>query len=480
VTPANIALVVATFVAAATLQHLPRRLSPAASRWPFAIALVLAVLAPFARSRVDTHGRDRNVVVAFVASAVPHVHPRREISDWRASPWASPEPEPLSSLHGAARGRNVVIVSLESTAAQYLPAYGGSEDVAPTFAELARDSLLFDQAYAAYPESIKGLFSVLCSTFPAFDVAPQQLSRATCDALPSRLRAAGYTTALFHSGRFDYLGMNAVIANRGFDILEDAGDIGGNHQSSFGVDEPSTVDRMLAWIDRVPRDRPFLLTYLPIAGHHPYEAPSSTTFSNADDFGRYRNAVRYGDASLATLVRGIRARGLDRHTIWILFGDHGEAFGQHPGNYGHTFFVYDENVHVPFVIAAPGLTPGERHVARTVSLVDVAPTVLDLLGLDAPAIYQGRSALDGPKRMALFFTDYSVPLAGLVDGAWKAIYEVDTGRVQLFDRRRDRSEREDVSDQHADRARWYGDRLKRWSAAQKYYVLQAAVTPAAP
>src|SRR5439155_26711168 len=146
----------------------------------------------------------------------------------------------------------------------------------------------------------------------------------------------------------------------------------------------STVSRILRWVDTVPRDQRFFVTYLPIAGHHPYETPEPGPFAEDSDLGRYRNALHYGDASLGTLMRGLRDRGLDRNTLWIVFGDHGEAFGQHDGNYGHTFFVYDENVHVPFLVAAPGLLEGQTRSRRVVSLVDTAPTVLDLIGVRAP------------------------------------------------------------------------------------------------
>jgi arylsulfatase A-like enzyme len=103
--------------------------------------------------------------------------------------------------------------------------------------------------------------------------------------------------------------------------------------------------------------------------------------------------------------------------------------------------------------------------------VDVAPTILDLLGIRPPATYQGHSALDGRPRMAFFLTDYSLPLAGLVDDHWKAIEDVSTGRVQLFDLAHDTGEARDVSTQHADRARAYATRLQGWAAAQKDYIL---------
>src|SRR5439155_96356 len=196
---------------------------------------------------------------------------------WRAPAVDHTAREDLSRWRGAAAGRHIVLVSLESTAARYLGLYGADPDVMPNLSELARSAIVFDNAYAVYPESINGLFSILCSAYPAFDSAAASYAPAPCRSLAAVLSRTGYRT------------------------------------------------------------------------------------------GRYRNALRYGDRSLGTLMRGLRARGLDQKTLWIVLGDHGEAFGQHEGNYGHTFHIYDENVHVPFLVAAPGLLPGQIRGRRIVS-----------------------------------------------------------------------------------------------------------------
>ena len=152
--------------------------------------------------------------------------------------------------------------------------------------------------------------------------------------------------------------------------------------------------------------------------------------------------------------------------MWIVFGDHGEAFGQHDGNYGHTFFLYDENVHVPFIIAAPGLFAGQTRIRRVVSLVDTAPTVLDLFGIRPPDAYQGHSMLSAEPRMAFFFADYSLGLLGLRDGSLKFIYERDARRSKLYDVDKDPRETVDLSNQQPAQTEWYIQNLRNWSAAQ--------------
>jgi phosphoglycerol transferase MdoB-like AlkP superfamily enzyme len=468
----NALLVLLTLAAAAALPHV-LALVPQRIRWAaIAAALPMVALGPAAGARVDTIGLHRNVVVALAASALPRVDAKAAAGNWTTPPFELPEADDFSHLRGLARGRNVVLVSLESTAAQYLRLYGGKEDVTPRLDALARQALVFENAYAAYPESIKGLFSILCSTFPAFDTTPEMYEKAPCRSIAAVLAQAGYSTALFHSGRFAYLGMESIITGRGYDILEDAGEIGGDHQSSFGVDEPSTIARMLSWIGTLPAGQRFFLTYLPIAGHHPYETQARGPFPDEEEIGRYRNALHYADQSLGALIEGLRVRGLDQKTVWIVLGDHGEALGQHEGNYGHTFFLYEENVRVPFVIAAPGILDRQQRSRTTVSLVDTAPTILDVLGISTPAQYQGHSALDGRPRMALFFTDYSLGLVGLRDGRWKFVHELESGPSKLFDLQRDPDERINVSSTQLWRAGAYERTLAAWSGAQKRYLLE--------
>ena len=479
VTASNILLVTGVLAAAAVLPRLLRQAPRQLARTGLVGTMLVVLVGPTAGKRVDTRGMDRNVITALMGGGLPQAAGGAGAGDWRESRFQTERAtEGLAQFAGSAAGLNVVMISLESTAAQYLSLYGGpndgGRDPMPNLSKLARRALVFENAYAVYPESIKGLFSVLCSTYPAFDSRPEEYENAECSSVATVLANAGYRTAMFHSGRFGYLGMEAIIRHRGYQTLEDAGDIGGNHNSSFGVDEPATVARMLAWIDGLPRGQGFLLTYLPIAGHHPYATPERGPFASTAEIDQYRNALHYGDESLGDLMEGLLRRGLEQNTIWVIYGDHGEAFHQHEGNYGHTFFVYEENVHVPLLIAAPGLMRRQERVRKVVSLVDTAPTILDLVGIPPPANYQGRTMLDGEPRMALFFADYSLGLLGLRDGPWKFVYEIGSGRAKLFDLERDPRERSDVSAGEAPRVSWYGQVVRDWCSTQKRYIAQSA------
>ena len=177
---------------------------------------------------------------------------------------------------------------------------------------------------------------------------------------------------------------------------------------------------------------------------------------------------------------GLRTRGLDTQSIVVVFGDHGEAFGQHDGNYGHSIFIYEENVRVPLVMAMPSSPSGQSgsnatrpgsqagaRVDRLASVIDITPTILDLLGLPAARLHEGTSLLQPRHRMALFYTDYTIGWLGLRDGCWKLMHELESRRSRLFDLCADPSETRDVSASEPVRVAAYRDRVERWSAAQR-------------
>jgi lipoteichoic acid synthase len=436
-------------------------------------ALALMTIAGYAASRrVDTAGLDRNAFVALVQSigggGRVSGRPGDPAHAWRVSPVASGgrSSDDLSRLAGAARGRNVLMIVLESTAARYLKAYGATEDPTPTLTALAGRSLLFEHAYSVYPESVRGMTALFASRFPAFDVPNARHAAAMAPSVASVLAGQGYGSALFHSGRFMYLAMDELLARAGFDTLVDAGGVSGNVNSSFGVDESATVEAMLRWMDSRTAGKPFFLSYMPTAGHHPYFHSAPGPWKDDSDLNRYLNAIHEGDAAIGTLLNGLRARGLDSTTMIVVLGDHGEAFGQHPGNFAHTLAIYDENVRVPLFFVLPGSAAVSHRVSRVASLVDVPPTVLDLLGITAPGAFQGESLLRPDERMALYFTDYSRGLLGLRDGCTSYLYEMETRRSRMFDVCRDPDQRRDIVDAHRDLGGRYRDVLLRWSAAQ--------------
>jgi glucan phosphoethanolaminetransferase (alkaline phosphatase superfamily) len=148
---------------------------------------LLVCLGPSAAVRVDTRGLERNAWTALIGTAVPRLGSRAVAGDWHLAGFDRSHYEDLSRFRAAAAGRNIVLVGLESTAAQYLGLYGADPDVMPNLSELGHAGIAFENAYAVYPESIKGLFSILCSTYPAFDSATEIYASVPCRSIAAVL-----------------------------------------------------------------------------------------------------------------------------------------------------------------------------------------------------------------------------------------------------------------------------------------------------
>ena len=129
----------------------------------------------------------------------------------------------------------------------------------------------------------------------------------------------------------------------------------------------------------------------------------------------------------------------------MIGGDHGEAFGEH-GQLAHGFSVYDEEVHIPLLIVNRKMFPQPRVVNSLARQIDIAPTLLDLLGIAEPAQWQGQSLLSGPPpaRAYMFASDSDFRF-GLIEGNEKYIYNYDSNRSELYDLATDPKERHDLA-----------------------------------
>ncbi|WP_177325928.1 sulfatase [Nannocystis exedens] len=470
VTPGNAAPVGLVLLWVAALPRLVRR--PPRLAWAALPALLLA-LGPIGVRRCETLGLHRNAIAALVATRLARMTDRPGPQGQAAAVAAEGPAIDLTHLNGAGRGRDVIWVLLESTGARHLSAYGAEVEATPRLSTLARGGVVFESAYTSYPESIKSLYALLCGRPPAPNTgaADYAAGRAECEALPELLRGRGYRTGLFHSGRFVYLGMRALVEGRGFEALHDAQTIGGEFAVSFGTDDASTARRLLQWIDEAP-ERPFFALYMPIAGHHPYRSPGrgSRPFAASSELEHYRNDLYSGDEALGALIDGLAARGRLDEVLWVIEGDHGEAFHEHAGNFAHSLFVYEENVHVPLIIVPPRAFATPVRAPQVAGAVDVAPTIAALLEVPAPPSWTGRSLLTPVPGTARFFSDYNGVLLGLRTGSWKCIVEAESGRVRLFDLSRDPGERRDLSRELPERAQACREDLLDWAARSRAAV----------
>ena len=187
VTGLNVALVALVAGAGATLPLAVRRVRPRAFRVAMLTAAAWAAGGPWAASRTDTVGLDRNALTALWSRGLPAVAASTD-TDWRVSPFATESPDDLTRFEGAARGFNVLLVILESTAARYLRPYGAAADPMPVLSAMSEHALRADSAYAMYRKASRG-----CSRRSARAIRPLAFRRRhspTCPATPSQTGSA--------------------------------------------------------------------------------------------------------------------------------------------------------------------------------------------------------------------------------------------------------------------------------------------------
>ncbi len=344
--------------------------------------------------------------------------------------------------------RDIILVTIDSLRADHTSAYGYRRATTPVLAALAARGARFGRAISPTPLTRSALpalmFGRYRSTLPGKGGANRPGTPEAGPApLATILRDAGYRAG-------------AVVSHD--DLL--------NKQSRFGfkeIDEVSTdpvpehddnsdavTDHALAWLAAQPADRPVLLWIHYIDPHFPYAPRAEAPRFGGDD--AYDRSIAFNDAQLGRLLDGVRSSRGDGAIVAVT-ADHGEAFGEHGTRY-HGKSLYDELVHVPLVIAVPGVAATE--IAATVSLVDLAPTLLDLVGVTAPAGMNGRSlaaAIRGDEMPAhdvlgeLFRTKASPRnLVALFRDRRVVIRDLDGTTVEAYDVDADPGERHDLSD----------------------------------
>jgi arylsulfatase A-like enzyme len=363
---------------------------------------------------------------------------------------------------------NVLMVVMESVGARRVGLYGAPFDDSPNLDKLARHALVFSRVYVAEAETSAALGALFTSVYPDHDwpsitqVAPS----LAVAGLPAVLSSKGYRTAFLHSGQLGFDRQGEFLGRHGFAQV-----IGKVRDPDVPADA-ELVTQAVRWIKADP-SRPFFLTLWTQDTHHPYLAAEHRIYGVHDAYlNRYLNAVHATDAIVGQLATELRSMGLADNTLLVVTGDHGEAFGEH-GQLIHGGSVYNEEVQVPLLIVNPKLFPHEVTVKRIARQIDIAPTLLSLLGFDSPGSWQGTNVLGAnpPKRAYLFAGTGNLTF-GLVEGNFKYIYNFQRDRSQLYDLANDPMEKNNLASDSA-----YADlvnrdhlRLEAWVSFQNRYL----------
>jgi arylsulfatase len=373
--------------------------------------------------------------------------------------------------------QNVVFLSIDALRADHLSCHGYHRDTTPHLGDLAAANLWFESAYSVSSHTREAIPGLLTGRYP--DDAVDTDYRLAAEPIPSRVNDCVDTTAAFHSNPYV---SRAFGYDRGFDAFDDDLHLGKHRLIALAqraldklrnrhyarADEIN--DRSLSWLDSLADDESFFLWNHYMDPHGPYIPPNEYRERYTDRrtsdrkkqrlykrairdpdsiteaerqllIDLYDAEIRYTDTHLGAFLDALDRRGVLDETAIIVTADHGDAFGEH-GYYEHPRYLHEGLTHVPLVVRLPD--SAFEHVETPASTLDISPTVLDLLDLDADL--PGRSlrdiARERPDERVVFAQatgeDEDAHLRRF--GAWSSTgralgtYDTDTGTTRITDR----------------------------------------------
>jgi arylsulfatase A-like enzyme/Flp pilus assembly protein TadD len=378
---------------------------------------------------------------------------------------------------GCARsgGPSVVLVVIDTLRADHVGVLGAGEGRTPVLDALAEGGVVFERCYSQYPLTLPSIATLLASQWPhVHRVRENYDERLSDDAttLAEVFAAAGYRTGAFVSA---LPVREETGCAQGFDRYDDdfserfvfhSERLKPLEEKWTGSERRGdlTIARALEWLEDTTE--PYFLFVHLFDPHSPYDAPEPFASSHPTP---YAAEVAYADALVGRLLEAMSDRGTPAPVVAVV-SDHGEGLGEH-GEWAHGIFLYDATLHVPWILSAPD-TLAARRVTSDVRLVDVAPTLLDLAGLESPPVWAGRSCLPlalgeaeppRPVYAENYFTrsEYGwSELEAFMSPAWKWIR---APRPELYDRRDDPGELRDLALEEPEVARDLDDRLSRFA-----------------
>jgi arylsulfatase A-like enzyme len=388
--------------------------------------------------------------------------------------------EPLGALRAGSRP-SVILVSIDTLRADRLLGAQGAVTM-PRLHALLGEGTVFSQATSAAPWTLPSHVSLFTSLLP-FDHGvrwPRNAISSGRSTLAERFRDAGYRTAAFTGGV--YVAAHFGLG-QGFEIYED-------HDEEKEGGSAGIFSSALRWV-RGHRGTPFFLFVHTYEPHTPYRCASvlsrgrlGPVFRTEDvaaaQSGRlilteeerryvvslYDGDVRDADGHVSDFLEDLRRDGVLDDAVLIVLSDHGEDLWNHDvtRSPGHGHALYEELVHVPLAVRAPGRVRAGTTLTTPVSLLDVAPTLLDLCGLRADPAHRGRSLAEalrtgkepesravssesvqyGPDRFAVRRGDLKVIVTPHPDRVHYDVH-LDVRPVEMFDLAVDPLERDPAS-----------------------------------
>lgn len=347
---------------------------------------------------------------------------------------------------------DVLLITIDALRADHLGAYGYARNTTPHIDQLAAGGVRFLHAYSQAPHTSFSVASMLTGKY--FPTLARLAPGENHEPISATLRTYGWRTAAFYPPAVFYVDAAKMKAYQ-------ATHFSFEYVKFEYIDAQRRVDQVLEYYDSVKPKKSFVWIHF-FEPHEPYETHQGFPFG-AGDVDRYDSEIAYSDAAVGRLIAETRKRRPG--TVVIVAADHGEEFDEHGGRY-HGSTLYEEQLHIPLIISVPDVTP--RVVDGEVQLIDVAPTVLNLLDIPVPARMRGTDL--GP-----WFASPPAPASRLPPAfaevedrrmvVWrreKLLCDLHWGFCAYYDLARDPGEKRNQAEEKPDRAAAMRGLLDHW------------------
>jgi tetratricopeptide (TPR) repeat protein len=328
------------------------------------------------------------------------------------------------------RSTPVILISIDTLRADRLPAYGYGAVATPAIDRLAKDGVVFDEAFTASPLTLPSHVTVLRGVAPTShrirDNIGYPLDPQGPPLLQQYLRQAGHRTGGFVSS---FVLRRASGIAEGFEVYDDGIELElGSSLAALQRPGAETLEGAVRWLDGVAAE-PFFLFLHVYEPHAPYVPPEPFASRYA---AKYDGEVAAADDVVGRLLARLDALSLYDRALVVLISDHGEGLGEHEEE-EHGVFLYRSTLHVPLIVKLPAGQRRGHRVETPVSLVDVCPTVLALVGLEPDPRVEGSSLLGALGGAADERRLYSETYYPRLHFGWSELFSVIAGRHHFID-----------------------------------------------
>lgn len=300
--------------------------------------------------------------------------------------------------NGKAKGYNVILVTVESLNANYLGSFGNSENFTPYLDKLIKDSISFTNYYATGTRTVRGLEAITLSIPPTpGNSIIRRPNNENLFSIGSVLNKAGYDLKFLYGGYGYFDNMNYFFSNNHFQTVDRSNlaneDI--SFANAWGVADEDIFKRTLHEADQAfAKQQNFFYFIMTTSNHRPYTYPNDRIDIPS---GTGRNgAIKYTDYAIKLLIESAKNRQWFDRTIFIITADHCA------GSAGKNDLPI-ERYHIPFLIYAPKIIE-PKEITNLASQIDVAPTILSLLGISYESKFYGTDIINHPSNRAFIST----------------------------------------------------------------------------